>query len=329
MDSACSNPNGGPQMNTDISGPGVRVSFYLQTLFLSCLCARSASIDEIIGALYTLLFTNTAMAVTALILGLKPNAEISFHDGLVVYYLLNLSWVTVYFSLPVVAKFPNVRLLLVFSVLQSYTIFAFAFAMLITANSFGSHPSCNRHAVVVLFHSFPAFSAGRIVCLVMTTLIAAGYTGILIKDHLPPVGKGVFRWIQKRVTKEVPATDHELPITPPENHPPPRQAPRAFGPASLQHHARKAPLLHKEYDLQIAWNVVIEITVKTIIWALAVMNTELLINWSNFAPSDGQQSSWQFGQVLPMFLVVLPLANLITAFQTHGLRPGPPMAAKT
>lgn len=34
MASECS-PSGGPQMNTDISGIGVRVSFYLQTLFLS------------------------------------------------------------------------------------------------------------------------------------------------------------------------------------------------------------------------------------------------------------------------------------------------------
>ncbi|KAJ7809109.1 hypothetical protein B0H14DRAFT_2867619, partial [Mycena olivaceomarginata] len=52
-------------MNTDISGLGVRVSFYLQTVFLGCLSARSTSPEEVTGALYTLLATNTGMAVTA------------------------------------------------------------------------------------------------------------------------------------------------------------------------------------------------------------------------------------------------------------------------
>jgi len=43
------------------------------------LCTRSLSLNEIVGALYTLLATNMAMAVTALTLGLKPNPEISLH----------------------------------------------------------------------------------------------------------------------------------------------------------------------------------------------------------------------------------------------------------
>lgn len=41
---------------------------------------RSGSLDEIAGALYTLMATNTAMAVTDLILGLKPRPEISFQE---------------------------------------------------------------------------------------------------------------------------------------------------------------------------------------------------------------------------------------------------------
>lgn len=48
-------------------------------------------------------------------------------------------------------------------------------------------------------------------------------------------------------------------------------------------------------------------------WALAVMNTELLINWNKFEDGDGGSSAWQFGQVLPMFLVILPLINMIKA----------------
>ncbi|KAJ7149169.1 hypothetical protein C8R43DRAFT_1007404 [Mycena crocata] len=314
---------GGPPMNTDISGIGVRVSFYLQTLFLSCLSARSGDLNEITGALYTLLATNTAMAVAALILGLKPNPEISFHDALVVFYLLYLSWVTVFFSLPACARFPgNVKRLHFFSIVQSYTVFAFAFAMLITAPSFGRSPLCNPNAVVVVFRPFSALTSGRIVCWVMTGLVVALYTGILVKDHMPPAPKLVHQWIQKRVTKQIPATDHDLPMTSPDvGVPPPRNAPTRV-PAKVQYHSRKPPEQPMEYDLQIAWHIVIEIAVVLILWGLTVMNTELLIRWNNFAPSDGT-SSWQFGQVLPMFLVVLPLSNLINAFRDFGLRPLP------
>lgn len=46
----------------------------------ACLSARSGSLDEITGSLYTLIATNMAMAVIALILGLKPTPEISFHE---------------------------------------------------------------------------------------------------------------------------------------------------------------------------------------------------------------------------------------------------------
>ncbi|KAJ7118140.1 hypothetical protein C8R44DRAFT_982867 [Mycena epipterygia] len=320
MDTPCPN-GGGPPMNTDISGIGVRFSFYLQTLFLSCLSARSGTLNEITGALYTLLATNTAMAVTALILGLKPDPEISFHDALVVFYLLYLSWVTVFFSLPACARFTgNVKMLHFFSIIQSYIVFAFAFAMLITAKSFGSYPQCNSNAVVVLFRPFSALKSGRTVCWVMTVLVVTVYTGILVKDHIPPAPKLVHQWIQKRVTKQIPATDQELPMASPDVAPQPRRTPRV-APSKVQYHARKPPERPMEYDLQIAWPLVIEIAVVLILWGLTVMNTELLIRWNHFNPSGGAQSSWQFGQVLPMFLVVLPLVNLVNAFLDFGLRP--------
>ncbi|KAJ6505204.1 hypothetical protein C8R45DRAFT_972006 [Mycena sanguinolenta] len=323
----CIGTTGAPQLNTDISGIGVRVSFYLQTLFLSCLCARSGSPDEIAGALYTLLFTNTAMAVTALILGFQQTPEITFHDGLIVFYLLTLAWVTVQSSLPAVAKFPNVKLLYIFSIVQSYTIFAFAFAMLITAYSFGGHTEkCNPNALVVIFRPFPALPAGRLVCLVVTAVIFTLYTGILIKDNLPPAPKRILQWIQQKVTKEVPTTtEQELP-TPPGIPPLPRHTAQKMSAGKVEYHSRKAPAVPKEYDLQIAWDIVIKILFVLVLWGLAVMNTELLIFWNHFPPSNGQ-SLWQFGQVLPMFLVVLPLANLITAFRDFGLRPLPVRAA--
>lgn len=53
------------------------------------------------------------------------------------------------------------------------------------------------------------------------------------------------------------------------------------------------------YDLQISGDLIVEIIIILILWALTVMNTELLINWNHFEPSDDPESIWQFGQVRP------------------------------
>jgi hypothetical protein len=213
------------------------------------------------------------MAVTALILGLKPVPEISFHEyvfsvrdgsrswllirrclsGLVVFYLLYLSWVTVSFSLPACARFPGtVKMLHFASIVQSYTVFAFAFVMLITAKNFGSSPQCNPDAVVVLFRPFSALKSGRIVGWVITVLVVAVYTGVLVKDHMPPTPKLVHQWIQKRVTKQVP-TDQDLPLTSPEVAPPPRSVPGlATGKPQYRSQKRTEPIVSTGYFRRLA-----------------------------------------------------------------------------
>ena len=62
----------------------IRSPYYADLLndvaLLACLSARSGSLDEITGSLYTLVATNVAMAVTAFILGFKNNAEITLQE---------------------------------------------------------------------------------------------------------------------------------------------------------------------------------------------------------------------------------------------------------
>ncbi|KAJ7089461.1 hypothetical protein C8R44DRAFT_990889 [Mycena epipterygia] len=112
-------------LNTDISGIGVRISYHLQTIFLGCLSARSGSLDEIAGALYTLMATKMAMAVTGMILGLKSYPEISFQDAIIIVYLLSMSWITVIFSLASCNRLSGDTKILQLSVLQSYVILGF------------------------------------------------------------------------------------------------------------------------------------------------------------------------------------------------------------
>ncbi|KAJ7753574.1 hypothetical protein B0H16DRAFT_1886966 [Mycena metata] len=305
--------SGGPPMNTNISGIGVRLSFYLQTLFLGCLTIRSPSLDEVAGAFCTLLATNTGMAVTALILGFKPTPEISFHDALVVFYLLNISWFTVFFALPSRVRFPGrgnlkmLRMLHVFSVIQSYTLFAFALAMLCTAETFGSNPGCNANAVVVLFRPFPAIKRGQILFLVLTGLVVMSYTALIVRDISRPTKRLIHRTLKVvlRLKPEQPPTDDAggLETTPLTGSITPHLAttPALASASAAPEHVplpKYIPLSERAtpYDPNIEWMVVFKVLSILILWGLAVMNTELLIQRNHFAPSDDSHSQWQFGQ---------------------------------
>ena len=72
------------------------------------------------------------------------------------------------------------------------------------------------------------------------------------------------------------------------------------------------------FDMNIDGSLVVQLVIIVILWTMFVLNTELLIRY-NFS-SAGGDNAWQFGQVLPMFLILLPLVSLIRAFGEHGLR---------
>jgi hypothetical protein len=57
-----------------------------------------------------------------------------------------------------------------------------------------------------------------------------------------------------------------------------------------------------------------------LVFALAVANTELLRlrNKPLFAP-EAEESSWGFGQILPMFLIVIPLMRVAVILRDSGL----------
>jgi len=305
-------------MNTDVSGIGVRVSFYVQTLLLAaqaCLSARSNSggaFLEITSAFYTLIATNMAMSITALILGLKPNPEISFHDALAVFYLLTLSWVTIFFSLSALSNIEekSVKFLKLLSVVQSYCFFASALPIIFTAKVFGSNPECNGNAVVVLFWHFPALTSGRIVYGIGITFAIVAYTLVTIKDYYPPAESAmdkVVAWA-KRPRRAAPTLDSDLADLAANDTP--NESNNILHP----NYGVDSQLYQPSYNLQIPWDLVIEITILVTMWVLAVMNTELLIRWNRFKRPECSESAWQFGQILPMFLIVIPLTSLVNVF---------------
>ncbi|KAJ7145177.1 hypothetical protein C8R43DRAFT_1130235 [Mycena crocata] len=244
------------------------------------------------------------MSVTALILGFKSMPEISFHDALAVFYLLYISWITVFIFLPSNTRFPG---------------------NLVVRESSAATPSA---ILTLIFRPFSALKIGRILFLVMTTLASVIHIALIVKDLKTPVAKQWAR-VRRRVSEKIPDIDNDPAIPAPvEPHPtlntpataPSNQPPTA--PPKKNYPKRKWE--DQSYDLQIDWNLVGKIIVGLILWSLAVMNTELLIRWNHFMESDENHSPWQFGQVLLMLLVLPSLASFLSTFMENGLRKLPP-----
>jgi len=170
---------------------------------------RSGSIHEIAGALYTLMATNTAMCITGLILGLKPVPEISLQEcvpptfsvveiatdlqdgsALVILYLLSMSWIIVVASSASCNRLSDdTKILQLASVIQSYIILAFAFAVLATAPRFGTTPECSQNTFAVIFRPFSALKAGRIFGWILFGLAFICYTAMTVRDYTAQVQK--------------------------------------------------------------------------------------------------------------------------------------------
>ena len=107
-------------------------------------------------------------------------------SSLIVFYLLALSWASVFFSLPTYNRFvKSDKTLQLLSIIQSYLLFAYAIAILIKAQTFGPSWCCNGTAKVALFRPFSALHAGRIVGWVVVMLVVIIYTVLSVYDYWP------------------------------------------------------------------------------------------------------------------------------------------------
>jgi hypothetical protein len=74
-------------------------------------------------------------------------------------------------------------------------------------------------------------------------------------------------------------------------------------------------------SLNVAWPLVVRLLIVLILWAIDIINTELLIRWSYFEPATDAHSMWQFGQVRDRTIVTslfdpIPI-GLATVFGDH------------
>ncbi|CAK5268984.1 unnamed protein product [Mycena citricolor] len=201
-------------------------------------------------------------------------------------------------------------------------ILAFVFSVLITAPIFGNNVQCNTSASAVMFRPFPFLQTGRIISFIITGVSAVLFIGMIIRDYTN------ISQIVKRAGKRLPG---ENPVSAEERHPmttPPRsmsqskiRPPRhTAGEVGIPRPGRPSSYDDKNpYALPVDWNLLIRLIALSMLWLVGVLNIELLIRF-NF-PSTTAQAAWQFGQILAILLVIIPLRDLIRAFKEHGIRP--------
>ncbi|EPQ51727.1 hypothetical protein GLOTRDRAFT_117755 [Gloeophyllum trabeum ATCC 11539] len=157
----------------------------MQAVLLAVLSARTPSAEEITQNLGTLIVTNMAYAVTTLVLGFtNQQNQLNLYDALVVLYLLSPSWAAIFFTMPQYNRHKKSEpIVKVLAIVQSYLLFACAFAILGNASTFGSSPECNSHLVFVIFRPFHVLNAGRNAFLVLLSIVALIYTVLLYCDY--------------------------------------------------------------------------------------------------------------------------------------------------
>ncbi|TFK46503.1 hypothetical protein OE88DRAFT_896385 [Heliocybe sulcata] len=440
----------GPTPNPDVSGIGVRLSFYIQAVLLAVLSARTSSADEITQNLGTLIVTNMAYAVTTLVLGFtnQPN-QLNLYDALVVLYLLTPSWAAIFFTMPQYNRHKRSGSIIKYlAILQSYLIFACAFAVLRYAPTFGTEVECNKDLVFVIFKPFKVLYAGRNAFLVLLAIVTLAYTVLLYLDYsslihpyfkerkykrIPGQMIGMMRKIcvalripgirplpekedtekqdknaednsakprktgqgksgkgarsRRSASTSIPRTspsstaasdthgpatsgvsspapannqqqppaqsgssDHASPSPPPFTQdmnrqivsfaPPPSTSPPTSSFTSTGSTGREEPLFtlpmfggapfgmskaqmnvsfDTSYRANINGRLLVNLILILVTSMLAILNTELLRHLNHPNDSAASEGSWGFGQILPLFLTVLPAWSTFLAFRKHGL----------
>ncbi|KAJ7919430.1 hypothetical protein B0H13DRAFT_1988876, partial [Mycena leptocephala] len=200
------------------------------------------------------------------------------------------------------------NILQLISVIQSYVIMVFAFAVLAKAPSFGENADCNQEAVAVIFRPFSALRHGRIFGWCTIGLMFVTYTITTARDYLAKIKDKKKKKKSQRSQNESKSPQSIFKYS--------DTAARAAGPSTLN----RATTSYGPATAFVDHQLLVILFLILIIWVFLVLNTELIIRF--YPPTeDDSVTNWQFGQILPMFLPVLPFINMVSAFKEFGLKP--------
>ncbi|KAH9474441.1 E3 ubiquitin-protein ligase pub1 [Psilocybe cubensis] len=319
----------GLSSNPDISGPGVRIALYLQSL-LSVLLVRYSPKDAP-GAYWSMTSTAFSLIISSIVTAAAK--EISLLDAIVVVYVLLLPILASAFGLTEIMSPQSSKkstrsvhspLLTVANWMRSAFTYSFALYVWISAPEFGQGPrACNEATFFIFFGaSLPALRSGRwlniAVWSLMTTrfvwrsgksaktlfvslnaLFSKTATQRLLKPRYPPKNE-----IHEQTvwTKDYGTGQETLRVR--------RWRPRQIFHELIQSLTSQilnwAPFgtgaLYKRYGQ----NIIISMLA---VWAIVMTELQLSLN------NQGEiNNEWGFGQILPLVLTISPLFSLWESF---------------
>ncbi|KAJ7293726.1 hypothetical protein C8J57DRAFT_35968 [Mycena rebaudengoi] len=332
--------------NPDISGIGVRVSFYLQTFLLVLLVDRSWQDAPI--ALWTVIATSFGLTI-ATIVQHQSAAQLTLFQALQVS---NLVWLANFGTFVALASYSrqkaanhdelvrgeyNVKFGAVIQALFSMSLTIYMWS---TVSTFGSLPECSHLINYMVFAiKAPAVGAGKIVGLTASSLLTAAYLLITLHElrsyrtrrkehatravslpilHAPPPSSSSIRTIKPG---DQPLSGlHPSATTTTSRYPASSHSLPQYSEASTSNvrHARRRPRRRRwsyEVDPMLIGIMICEILVFTYF----IVSSELMLVSNGVS---GSESSRQigFGQILALIVVLPSALSLVGALRRHGFR---------
>ncbi|KAJ7078009.1 hypothetical protein B0H15DRAFT_540215 [Mycena belliarum] len=292
------------EANPDISGLGVRISFYVQTICLVFLAGRS--LDEALNSVWTLLGTSFGLTVSALVsaaqTGVDQNGTVTpsslpLYQAIIVTDLIWIANYAIFMALATYGRHPRGSHRVQYAALGQ-TYISMATILFLWARA-PSDPNAHQTVFVVVFASVPAARRGRIIALTFTAVLLAAYSAV------------AYIFLFKRMIhshKVIANGALQLPSTPVSPSP---KGPRGPAPTLTAAAARPPPSLTVDPHL-VTLSIFFGIP-----YIVTLVSTELQIRRNALCAGN---SSWGFGQVLAMAMTIVPVLIAIDAYRKYGLR---------
>ncbi|KAK7682296.1 hypothetical protein QCA50_014499 [Cerrena zonata] len=316
------------QGNPDISGIGVRISFYLQNIFLVFLVNRSY--EDAPNALWTFIMTNVGLTLAAIVQA--SDHQLSFFQAIQVSNLVWLANFGTFFALASYSRsrrnhgLPELSFRRGFEdltwpksipkyagMVQMFFSMALTLYIWVTAKTFGNHTqaACEQDVnYVVFFVALPALRSGRIVALAITSLLTAIY--LLVSFHELYNHYRSYKRARVKKSHLQSTSDTSLPTSPP-------QADIEMNSAHQERVARPVNRTRTLNHMRLRGDpMLVGIGIcQVFVFVYFVLCSELLLRYNTMDDSDAE---WGFGQILALIVTIPSLIAVVQAFQKHGFR---------
>ncbi|KAF9502377.1 hypothetical protein BDN71DRAFT_1426050 [Pleurotus eryngii] len=329
--------------NPDISGVGVRISFYLQTFLLVILVDRSW--EDAPSALYTLIATSGGLQIAAIV-----QAKSSKLTLLQALQVSNLVWLANFGAFVALASYSRQKAknnkqdpdaakrrgkLLDYHVkyvamLQTLVSMALTLYMWLTAKTFGPEAQCSSLLRYVFFViRAPALGSGRLAGIAISVLLAVVYiyvTAHELRSSYLKRNQGRQRGNSPEVRNSTTSVAYHLPVVARPTHlrvdfnsstdqlP---QDTRTSSPESIKRATRRRSKKRRwSKDLDPMFVGILIFYAMVLVYF--IVSTELLMVFNS--SDDDAVKEWGFGQILAILVVIPSAISVTNALAEHGFK---------